>query len=90
MSITIFENKKLEVTYQKSRFPQNRNPIFIQRLDGILCKYCINSTADSKGRKKYYRSLNRLHGHFVFDHQNENFKEYLMALADLVISGEIK
>lgn len=90
MSTTIFENKNLEVTYQKSRLPQTRNPIFIQRLEGIPCKYCIYSTADSKGRKKYYRSLNRLHGHCAYDHPNENFKEYLMELADLVMSGEIK
>jgi hypothetical protein len=90
MAISVFKNKRLEVTYQKSRLPQRRNPIFIQRLDGVQCKYCIISTRNSKGRKKYYHSLNQLHGHLSYDHRTEDFKEYLMGLADLVISGNLQ
>ncbi len=89
MSI-ILENKREETGYKASRLPQRRNPTFIQKLEGIQCDYCIFNTVDSKGRKKYYRSLNQLHGHLSYDHRTEDFKEYLMGLASQVITGEIQ
>ncbi len=84
----IFKNLNLETGYKFSRQPQSRNPLYKLRLNhGILCKYCLRDR-DCKGRKTHHRSLNRLHGHLSFDHRTEDFKEYLMGLADQVLSGE--
>ncbi len=89
MSI-LLENKNHETFYKASRFPQNRNPNYKLKLNhGILCKYCVRDR-DVKGRRKYYLSLNKLHGHLSYDHRKEDFKEYLMGLADLVISGDLQ
>ena len=90
MSIFLSKNLKLETSYKIRREPQNRNPCYKLILNyGILCKYCVRDR-DCKGRRKYYRSLNKLHGHLSFNHKTENFKEYLMSLADLVISGDLQ
>ena len=90
MSISVFKNKKLETSYKIRREPQNRNPCYKLILNhGILCKYCVRDR-DCKGRKRYFRSLNKLHGHLSYNHGLEDFKEYLMSLADLVISGDLQ
>ncbi len=90
MSIFLSKNLKLETSYKANRFPQNRNPNYKLRLyHRILCKYCVRDR-DCKGRRKYYSSLNKLHGHLSYSHRNESFKEYLMGLADLIISGDLQ
>lgn len=83
--------KRKTVKFKISKFPQRRNPVFKLRLENpVPCLLCEERQQSSAGHKKTYRSLNSLHGHLSFDHYNFNFKDYLIELAQKIISGELK
>ena len=91
---TIFKNKNLgrgNGTYFPDVNLSRRNPILTQKLSNpIPCFYCKEYQKDRVGREKRYRNLNSLFGHASFDHQNENYRNYVLGLVKLVISGDIK
>jgi len=86
MSQILSENKRVE--YSPSNKLQRRNPICKLQFTPILCKFCEQNQQSSRGRKKYWGTINKLHGHCSFDHSTENFKEYLEELVDKIWSSE--
>jgi len=88
MSQNLFKNKRVE--YPPSNKLQRRNPICKVRFKPILCKLCEEKQKDSRGRKKYWNSINRLWGHCSFDHKKENFSEYLVNLAEKILRGDLR
>ncbi len=88
MSSLFNDNKRVgKNQYKISKFPQRRNIVYKQRISGVICKFCEEKQKSSKGRKKKWRSLNSLHGHCSFDHRNEDYKDYLINLAEKIIRG---
>ena len=76
-------------TYQVYANLQRRNPINQKRITPILCKFCEEKITNSRGRKKYWTTINQLHGHCSYDHSNENFKQYLLELVETVLQEEL-
>ncbi len=90
MSVRLLINKNQEKTpkiYKRTREPQRNNPVYIQRIKGISCLLCKEKKRSTTGRNHFYRSLNSLQGHCMFEHPDENYREYLMSQADKIISG---
>ena len=84
------KSRKIAV-YKISKIPHRQNPAYKLKLkNGIPCKLCIEKQQDTTGHPKIYRSLNSLHGHCSFDHFNMDFKDWLISLAEKIISGELK
>ena len=75
--------------YHNSINLQRRNPINKKKITPILCKFCEDSVTSSKGRKKYWTTINQLHGHLSYDHPNLNFKPYLSGLVDDIFHGRL-
>jgi len=93
MSQIFFKNKSVGTgngEYQKRFDLQRRNPINKKRIKPILCKLCKEKQQSSSGRKKYWTTINQLHGHCSFDHRNENFKPYLMELVNDILHGRLQ
>ncbi len=93
MSI-ILENKKVG-TGNGAYYPEvnlsRRNPILTQKLSNpVPCFYCNEFQKDRAGRPKKYRNLNSLFGHASYDHQNQDYRKYVLSLVALVVSGEMK
>lgn len=76
--------------YNISTNLQRRNPINKKKINPILCKFCEDSVTSSIGRKKYWTTINQLHGHCSYDHSNENFKPYLSKLVDDIFYGRLR
>jgi hypothetical protein len=76
--------------YHNSINLQRRNPINKKKFTPTLCKFCEEKQISSKGRKKYWTSINPLHGHCSFDHRNENYKSYLLELVNDIFHGRLK
>ena len=75
--------EKPKVVYKKAVNLQKRNPLCRVRIEpAILCKFCEEKQRSSMGRKRKWSTVNKLYGHLVYDHPNENFKPYLIKLAD--------
>jgi len=77
-------NKNQELrkkNYQKAKDPQANNPIYNLQLNYLGCIYCH----PKKGRKKKFSTLWMLHCHNLREHPNENHRELIMNLANLII-----
>jgi len=84
------KSRKIAV-YEISKFAHRQNPIYKLRLkNSIPCKFCIEKQQDTTGHPKTWRSLNSLHGHLAYDHYNEDFRGWLINLAEKIITGELK
>lgn len=82
MTFTKSINKKRKTTkknYRKSREPASQNPIYTQRINGLKCHY-----HHSAGRKRIFKNLWRLYMHYTEEHENEDYRNFIMQLADLV------
>lgn len=78
-------NKKRQITkknYREAREPQSQNPIYKKEINCLRCPY-----PHLAGRKKRFKDLWCLYMHCTLEHPNENYKELIMNLADLVIKG---
>jgi len=90
MSLKQSENKKVESSYKESIFPQRRNPTYKLKLKNpILCFFCDEKLRETTGRKKKWDSLNKLHAHCSYEHPKENFRNYLIDLADQIIKRKL-
>lgn len=77
--------------FKPSIFPQRNNPVYqFEFEEPVLCFYCETKVTSSRGRKKKWTSLNKLHAHCSYDHKTENFRDYLIGLATKIIKGELK
>jgi len=77
-------NKKYQVAkknYREVREPASQNPAYKLQLNYLGCVYCH----PKKGRKKKFKTLWSLHTHQIREHPNENHRELIMNLADLII-----
>ena len=91
---TIFKNKRVGTgngTYYPGVNLSRRNPILNQKLSTpVPCFYCKEYQKDRVGRPKTFKKLNSLFGHASFDHQNEDYRTYVLGLVKLVVSGDMK
>ena len=88
MTLTKGINKNQELrkkNYQESIEPESNNPIYLKEINCLGCHFC-----HSRGRKKKFKNLWRLYYHHKQTHPNENYKELIMSLADLVTKGILK
>ncbi len=82
----INKNRELrKKNYREAREPESNNPIYLKEINCLGCHF-----SHSRGRKKKFKNLWRLYMHFRIEHPNENYKELIMSLADLVIKGVLK
>jgi len=72
--------KKNYRNYRESRKPASQNPIYTKEINGLKCHY-----HHSAGRKRIFKNLWCLYMHYTLEHDNENYKEFTMNLADLII-----
>ena len=85
--MSVIKRKNLAKRYL-DRSPYRRNPFFKQKIaEGIICIFCDKTVGQKQtmGRKKFWKSLNALHGHLIFDHPNENYKIWLLELTENLI-----
>jgi len=83
MTLTKSINKKRKVSkkiYRKSREPASQNPIYTQRINGLKCHYY-----HSAGRKRVFKNLWCLYMHYTEEHNLEDYRNFTMQLADLII-----
>ena len=76
-----FENR-VPFTDKKSNLPSAHNPAYKKSLN-VGCTFC----SDKRGRAKNFKTLWCLYMHMKTHHPNENFKDLIMQLADLVNKG---
>ncbi len=84
MTLTKAINKNQELrkkNYRDAIEPQAQNPVYKLQLNYLGCIYCH----PKKGRKKKFKTLWSLHTHHVREHPNENHRELIMNLANLII-----
>jgi len=77
-------NKKCGVKekyFREAREPQSQNKIYKIEINCFGCIYCH----PKKGRKKKFKTLWLLHCHNLREHPNENHRELIMNLANLII-----
>jgi len=79
VSLTKSINKKRN---KEAREPHARNPIYLKPINCLGCHF-----SHSAGRKRKFKNLWRLYMHYTEEHTNENYKESIMQLADLVMKG---
>ncbi len=76
--------------YQKDVNLQRRNPLCKQKFrKGQLCFFCEKAVKDSRGRKPYFWSVNKLHGHQSWEHVSEDYRPYLLGLVEKINKGEL-
>ena len=76
-------------TYQPDINLQRRNPLCQKRIHPIPCWFCENIVRSSIGHKKYWNTVNKLHGHCSFTHWDLDFKPYLMKLVFDISHGRL-
>lgn len=86
MSVANYINKKAKLKkYKEAKEAHSNNPIFTKNVNCFGCMYCTSKI----GRKKKYKNLWCLYMHFTREHKYENYKEFSMNLAELIIKGTI-
>jgi len=84
MSFTKSINKKRKITknYREAREPASQNKIYTKKINGLKCHY-----HHLAGRKRVFKNLWCLYMHYTLEHENEkeDYKKFIMTLADLVI-----
>lgn len=78
--------KKNYRNYREAREPASQNKIYTKKINGLKCHY-----PHLAGRKRVFKNLWCLYMHYTLEHENqkEDYKKFIMNLADLVIKKVI-
>ena len=82
---SIFLNvQKISKNYLPSILPSACNPVY-RVSTNLCCPYCVGE----KGRRRHYKTLWQFYQHCGYHHRNENYRELVLNLAELIIKGVI-